>query len=486
MIMIVREELLVGGEWRKPGSSARVTVISPSTEEVIGKVPDAGTEDVDAAARAARRAFDEGTWREMPAADRAEILEHALQLMEPQLEEIGTLVTSEMGVPISIAGMLMPGALATGRFFLDVARDIEVSEVRHTQLGPAAVVREPVGVVASIAPWNGPFNMAVAKIMPALAAGCSVVYKPAPETPLDAFYIAEALTRAGVPAGVFNLITGGRDTGRSLVGHPAVDKVSFTGSTAAGREIGRECGASFKRVQLELGGKSAAIVLDDADIQTTMQGLAVGSFFNTGQVCASYSRVLVPRNRHDEMVGALVATAESFVVGDPFDPATTMGPLVSQRQRERVLGYIEAGKAEGAVVATGGGRPAGLDKGWYVAPTVFTGTDNAMRICREEIFGPVAAVLPYDTLDEAIAMANDSDYGLHGAVFTTDDEKAARVARAVRTGTFSVNSFTYNTEAPFGGVKCSGVGRDTGPEAVHAYYELKTVNLTPAMERLFA
>ncbi|MFV2177620.1 aldehyde dehydrogenase [Actinomadura sp. LOL_016] len=484
--MIVREELLVGGEWLRPVSDVRIDVVSPSTEGVVGQVPDAGVDDVDAAVRAARRAFEAGTWRGLPVAERAEVLERALRILESRIGEIGHLVTSEMGLPASAAGVQIPGAVATGRYFLDVARKDSTSEVRRTQAGPAAVIKEPVGVVASIAPWNGPFNMAIGKIVPALVAGCSVVYKPAPETPLDAFHIAEALVEAGLPGGVFNLVTGDRDAGRALAAHREVDKVSFTGSTAAGREIGRECGGSFKRVQLELGGKSAAIVLDDADIATTMQGLAVGSFFNTGQVCAAYSRVLVPSSRYDEVVDALVATAESFVVGDPFDPATTMGPLVSRRQRERVLGYIEAGKAEGAVVATGGGVPDGLDTGFYVQPTVFTGTDNSMRICREEIFGPVASVLTYDTVEEAVAIANDSDYGLHGAVFTGDPERAADVARRVRTGTFSVNSFTYNTEAPFGGVKNSGVGRDTGPEAVQSYYELKTVNLDEATEALFA
>ncbi|NMO91634.1 aldehyde dehydrogenase [Actinomycetospora sp. TBRC 11914] len=484
--MIVREELLVDGEWRKPSSAARIPVIDPTTEESIGEAPDVDAADVDTAVRAARRSFTDGPWRRLSEGERADVLERALSLLEPRLDEIGRLVTAEMGLPSSIAGIQIPGGLHVARWFLDVARNLPRSEVRQTQYGPAAVVREPIGVVASIAPWNGPFNMALSKIFPALVSGCSVVYKPAPETPLDGFPIAEALAEAGVPAGVFNLITGDRQAGAALVAHPEVDKVSFTGSTAAGREIGRECGASFKRMQLELGGKSAAIVLEDADVSTTMQGLAMGSFFNTGQVCASFSRVLVPRAREDEMVGALVATAESFVVGDPTDPATTMGPLVSARQRDKVLSLIEAGRAEGAVLATGGGAPAGLDRGFFVAPTVFTGATNDMRISREEIFGPVVAVQTYDSEDEAIKIANDSEYGLHGAVFTTDDEAAARVARAVRTGTFSVNSFTYNTEAPFGGVKCSGVGRDTGQEAVEAYYELKTINLTPSMERLFS
>lgn len=483
--MTVRDQLLVDGQWRGPSSSARIPVVSPSTGDVIGEVPDADAADVDAAVQAARRAFTAGGWQGRSVAERAEIIEAALALLEPRLAEIGRLVTSEMGLPTSIAGVQIPGALATGRYFLDVARKAALSDVRQTAYGPAAVVKEPVGVVASIAPWNGPFNMAIAKIVPALVAGCSVVYKPAPETPLDGFYIAQALVEAGVPDGVFNYVTGGPGAGRSLVAHAEIDKVSFTGSTAVGREIGRECGGSFKRLQLELGGKSAAIVLDDADIATTMAGLAVGSFFNTGQVCAAYSRVVVPNSRFDEVVGALVATAESFVVGDPFDPSTTMGPVVSRRQQERVLDYIGIGRSEGATVATGGGVPKGLEKGCYVQPTVFTNADNSMRISREEIFGPVVVVLTYDTVDEAVAIANDSDFGLHGAVFTSDPKRAAAVARQVRTGTFSVNSFTYNTEAPFGGVKCSGIGRDTGPEAVQAYYELKTINLTEDMTALF-
>jgi acyl-CoA reductase-like NAD-dependent aldehyde dehydrogenase len=391
-----------------------------------------------------------------------------------------------MGAPLTFTQQLIPAALAAGRYFVDVAQRLATAEIRRTTACPVAVLKEPVGVVASIAPWNGPFNMAIAKIVPALMTGCSVVYKPAPETPLDAFHIAAALNRAGLPPGIFNLITGNAQAGRALVSHPQVDKVSFTGSTGAGREIGRECGASFKRLQLELGGKSAAIVLDDADVAVTMGGLAAGCFANSGQVCAAYSRVLLPNSRYREFTEALVATAEAFVVGDPFEPTTTMGPLVSARQRERVLSYIDIGKAEGARVATGGAAPAELDTGFYVQPTVFVSADNSMRICREEIFGPVVSVLGYDTLEEAIAIANDSEYGLHGAVFTADPERAAQVARRVRTGTFSVNSFTYNIEAPFGGVKNSGVGRDTGREAVESFYELKTVNLGESMEPLFS
>jgi acyl-CoA reductase-like NAD-dependent aldehyde dehydrogenase/uncharacterized OB-fold protein len=483
--MYVRDALFIGGEWRQPVSPAVVEVVSPSTEDVIGSAPDAGEADVNAAVAAARRALDAGDWRNRPMAERIALIEQALILLKPRSDEIARLITSEMGAPISVTTQLVPGALWAARYFMGVAAELPVTEIRRG-MNTAAVLREPVGVVASIAPWNGPFNLAMAKIVPALLAGCSVVFKPAPETPLDVYHLVEALAEAGLPAGVLNLVTGGRETGEALVAHPDVDKVSFTGSTAAGHKIGAVCGEAFKRVQLELGGKSAAIILDDADLPTTMAGLAMGSFFNSGQVCAAYSRVLAPRSRYDEVVDALCATASSFVVGDPFDPATTMGPLVAQRQRDRVEGYLAIGAEEGARIGCGGGRPAGLPKGWYVEPTVFVDVDPKMRIAQEEIFGPVVAVIPHDGVDDAIRIANDSAYGLHGAVFTTDEEAALRVARRVRTGTFSVNSFVYNIEAPFGGVKESGVGRDTGREGLEAYFELKTVNIPPTMERLFA
>ncbi|MEW6471419.1 MAG: aldehyde dehydrogenase [Actinomycetota bacterium] len=484
--VLQRDAFFVGGEWRGPAGTGRIEIVSPSTEEVIGSVPEAGDADVDAAVGAARRAFDAGDWPRLAVAERTAVLERALQALEPRAAEIAAAVTAEMGVPIAIAEQLIPGAFWTARYFMGVAEREPLEELRAGALNTAAVLREPVGVVASIAPWNGPFNLAVAKIVPALAAGCTVVFKPAPETPCDVFYLAEALSEVGLPPGVLNIVTGGRETGAALVAHPGVDKVSFTGSTAAGRQIGAVCGEQFKRVQLELGGKSAAIILDDADLATTMQGLAMGSFFNSGQICAAFSRVLAPRSRYSEVVEALAATARSFVLGDPFDRATTMGPLVSERQRTRVEGYIAAGEKEGAKVVTGGGRPADLPQGWYVEPTVFADVDNSMRIAQEEIFGPVVAVIPHDGPDDAVRIANDSAYGLHGGVFTADEDAALRMARAVRTGTFSVNSFVYNIEAPFGGVKCSGIGRDTGREAVASYYELKTVNLPASMAERFS
>jgi acyl-CoA reductase-like NAD-dependent aldehyde dehydrogenase len=466
----------IDGEFVESSSDATIDVICPSTEEVVGAAPDAGSADLDRACQAARRSFDRGEWRRLPMTERADLLDRALDLLQPRLDEIGITVTTEMGVPISIAGQLMPMALSTGRFFTDAARSLELVDVRAGTT-PAAVVREPIGVVAAITPWNGPFNMMLSKVIPALVSGCSVVFKPAPETPIDAYYLAEALHDVGLPAGVFNLITGGRDIGAELVTHRAVDKVSFTGSTAAGRWIGEQCGRTFTRMQLELGGKSAAIVLDDADLGKVATAIASGTFFNTGQVCAALSRVLVPRAMVDDVSGALAAAGGSFVIGDPFEPTTTLGPLVSERQRDRVEGYIAKGVDEGGHIVSGGGRPESIDRGWFIEPTVFVGLDNSSTLAQEEIFGPVVTVIPHDGIDHAIELANQSDYGLHGAVFTEDPVDAAHVARGVRTGTFSINSFVYNIEAPFGGVKCSGVGRDTGLEGLLAYYELKTVNL---------
>lgn len=475
--MYDRDELIIGGERVKSTSGEYIDVISPSTEKVIGRAPDSNAEDVDRAVKAARRSFDAGVWREVPISNRISVIGAAVEHLRGQTDSIVELVTAQMGLPVSLCQQNIPAAYAAAQFFMGLAPSVAEAELRDGQV-PAAVLKEPVGVVAAIAPWNGPFNLAMGKIIPALLMGCSVVFKPAPETPLDVYLIAEALAAAGLPAGVLNVVTGGRETGDALVRHPGVDKVSFTGSTVAGRQIGEICGRDFKRVTLELGGKSAAIILEDADLGASLPGLAAGSFFNTGQVCASYSRVLAPRSRYDEIVAGVSAAAQSFKVGDPFDPTSTMGPLVAERQRNRVESYIEAGKAEGAQIVTGGGRPADLPHGWYVEPTVFANADNSMRISREEIFGPVVAVIPYSNEAEAIAIANDSDYGLHGAVFTQDDDAALRVARSIRTGTFSINSFNYNVEAPFGGVKCSGVGRDTGREALESFVELKTVNLT--------
>jgi acyl-CoA reductase-like NAD-dependent aldehyde dehydrogenase len=342
--------------------------------------------------------------------------------------------------------------------------------------GSTVVLRVPIGVVAAITPWNYPQSLAMFKIAPALAAGCSVVLKPAAETSLDAFQLAEAAREAGLPAGVLNVVPGHRETGRILVEHPGVDKVAFTGSTAAGRSIGETCGRLLRPVTLELGGKSAAIVLDDVDLPKVTGQLALATLQNQGQTCHLSTRVLAPRRRFGEVVDAVADMARSLQVGDPQDPDTRIGPLVSARQRERVEGYIEDGRRTGRIVA-GGSRPAGLDRGWYVEPTVVADPDPGARVVREEIFGPVLVVLPYDTVDDAIAMANDSDYGLGGTVWTQDEDRGLAIARAIETGTVGINSYKIDLGSPFGGVKSSGLGRELGPEGLASYFAVKSIFL---------
>ncbi len=479
------ERILIGGKWVHPSSDERIQVVSPSTEEIVGEVASAGPADADRAVRAARASFARGDWRHLDVDQRAAILERAFTILDSKADAIARTVTSEMGLPISAAVQQTPGSIGRSRWIVEQARELVRTEIRYGRVN-AAVLKEPVGVVAAIAPWNSPFNSILMKCVPALITGCSMVYKPASESPLDSFIVAETLGGAGVPDGVFNLVTGGRDVGRAMVAHPEIDKVSFTGSTTTGREIGSICGQNLTRVQLELGGKSAAIVLEDADLSVTIPQLVVGGFGNSGQICSALTRILIPERRYREVADALVAATETLRVGDPFDPATTTGPLVSRRQRDVVEGYIASGISEGAELLTGGRRPAGLARGWFVQPTIFGRAENSMRICREEIFGPVIALLPYRTVEDAIAIANDSPYGLHGAVFTQDSAAALRVARSIRTGTFSVNAFVYNTQAPFGGVKASGIGRDTGREGIEAYLELKTVNLDEGTQKLLS
>ena len=342
---------------------------------------------------------------------------------------------------------------------------------------PSFKVRhEPVGVVAAITPWNVPQSLAIVKLIPALLAGCSVVLKPSPETPLDVYLLCEAISDAGLPPGVVNMVPAGREVGEYLVGHPGVDKVAFTGSTAAGRTIARICGEQLKRCTLELGGKSAAIVLDDADLATTAQALKFASVANSGQICTNQTRILASRANYDNVVEAVVDMMRSMPVGDPSDPSTEIGPMVSHRQQERVEQYIALGQAEGAKTVFGGtGRPAGCDVGWYVRPTVFADADNCMRISREEIFGPVVCVIPFDDVDDAVRIANDTSYGLAGSVWTDDADLGRSIANRLRTGTVGINTFTADFMGPFGGFKESGMGRECGPEGLAAYTELKSV-----------
>jgi len=363
--------------------------------------------------------------------------------------------------------------------FLGVAGDYPWEERRVGSFGsPVVVRREPAGVVGVITPWNVPHFVTLAKLVPALLAGCTVVLKPAPEAPASGLVLGEILDQAGLPEGVVSVLPAGREVGEHLVTHPGVDKIAFTGSTAAGRRIAALCGNDLRRVTLELGGKSAAIVLDDADPGEVAQGLQMASLMNSGQACIAQSRILAPRSRYAEVVDAIAAMIDGLTVGDPLDMANYIGPMVARRQQERVGSYIELGEREGARRVVGGpGMPDGLDTGWYVRPTLFADVDNGMRIAREEIFGPVLCVIPYDGEDEAVRIANDSDYGLAGTVWTADVEHGVDVARRVRTGTVGINQYLLDFNSPFGGFKSSGIGREFGPEGIDAYVELKSVAL---------
>jgi aldehyde dehydrogenase (NAD+) len=476
--MNTQTQLFIGGEWIAPATSATIDVVSPHTEQVIGRAPEAREADVDRAVAAARTAFDTGPWPRMSGSERAEAMGRLLAALQQRSGDMAALITSEMGSPISFSqlGQVMAANMVLD-YFTRLAREYPFEEVRPGMLGPALVRREPVGVAAAILPWNAPQFIAMLKLGAALAAGATAVVKPAPETPLDSALLAEAIVEAGLPKGVVNIVPAGREVGEYLVTHPGVDKISFTGSTAAGRRIAALCGERLKRVTLELGGKSAAIVLDDADLGETIPGLLPAAMMNNGQACLAQTRILVSRRRYAEVVEALVEAVRAQQVGDPMDPQTFCGPLVAERQRQRVEGYIAAGKQEGARIAIGGGRPANLRTGWYVEPTVFTDVDNRMRIAREEIFGPVVVVIPYENADDAVRIANDSDYGLSGSVWTTNFDTGVDIARRVRTGSYTVNGFAMEFGAPFGGFKQSGIGRELGPEGLNAFLEPKTIHL---------
>jgi len=472
------DKLFIGGEWLSPTTAATIEVISPHSEEVVGRVPEAREGDVDRAAAAARAAFDQGPWPRMTPQERAAFMQRLLAALQGRADEMAVTITTEMGSPISFSnlGQVMASHMVL-EYFVNLARRYPFEEVRSGMLGPTLVRREPVGVAACIVPWNVPLFTTALKLGPALAAGCTVVLKPAPETPLDSILLADAVLEAEIPGGVINIVPAGREVGEYLVKHPGVDKVAFTGSTAAGRRIASLCGAQLKRVTLELGGKSAAIILDDADLGQAIPGLLPAAFMNSGQACVGQTRLLASRKRYREVCEAFSEAVRGMQVGDPMDPATLCGPLVAARQRDRVEGYIALGRKEGAKISVGGGRPAGLTKGWYVEPTVFVDVDNKMRIAQEEIFGPVVAVIPYDDEEDAVRIANESDYGLSGSVWTGNVDRGLAIARRVRTGTYTVNGFMMEFSAPFGGFKCSGLGRELGPEGLAAYLEPKSINL---------
>ncbi|GAA3766007.1 aldehyde dehydrogenase [Microbacterium kribbense] len=482
--MTVEDERLVGaravyagGRWSTAVTSTRIEVRNPYDRSLVGEVGDGSAVDVDVAVRAAREAFDHGPWPRMAASERAEWMRRLADELERRGPATARLVTNENGQPTSMS-RVTNGAVPAAhmRYYADLADQFVPEEERShvTRAGSSVVRSEPVGVCGLIVPWNFPQSLLTAKLAPAMAVGCTVVVKPAAETPLDAFVLAEAADAIGLPAGVINIVTGGRGTGAALVDHRGVDKIAFTGSTAAGRVIAARCGERLIPVTLELGGKSPAVVLDDANAEQTLQQLKSLSFMNSGQTCFLLSRVLVPRTRLDEFTDGLAAVAAGLVLGDPRDETTEQGPLVSERIRSRVRGYVDAGIADGARAVTGGRDLPGAD-GYFFEPTVFVDVDHASALAQEEVFGPVVIVAPYEDEDEAVALANDTTYGLGGAVFAAQDDRAMALARRIETGTVGINGYRPDLSVPFGGYKSSGLGRENGPEALGNFLKTKSI-----------
>ncbi|KOU41495.1 aldehyde dehydrogenase [Streptomyces sp. WM6378] len=476
--LVEHGQLFIGGELTDPLGSDVIEVISPHTEQVIGRVPHASRADVDRAVAAARKSFDEGPWARATPEERIEVVTRIKDAILVRHEEIAKSISSQNGSPYSWSVLAQAlGAMMVWDSAITVARQFPYEERRSGALGPILVRREPVGVVAAVVPWNVPQFVAAAKLGPALLTGCSVILKPSPESPLDSYILGEIAAEAGLPEGVLSILPADREVSEYLVGHPGIDKVSFTGSVAAGKRVMEVAARNLTRVTLELGGKSAAVILPDADLAATVAGVVPAAWMNNGQACVAQTRILAPRSRYDEIAEAFAAAAGALVVGDPLDAATQVGPLVAKRQQQRSLDYIRIGQEEGAKILTGGGRPAGLDRGWYVEPTLFGGVDNTMRIAREEIFGPVICLLPYGDEAEALRIANDSEYGLSGSVWTGDVEHGIDFGRKVRTGTFNVNTFSLDMLGPFGGYKSSGLGREFGPEGFSEYLEHKMIHL---------
>jgi acyl-CoA reductase-like NAD-dependent aldehyde dehydrogenase len=482
--IVEHDRLFIGGRWVEPAGGDTIEVVSPVTEQVVGRVPHATPADVDRAVAAAREAFDHGPWPRTTMAERIAVVTRIMDALAARHQELAELVTLQNGSPMafSVRGQALSAVGAFG-MALAAAAQFEQEAERLGTGGPVLVRREPVGVVAAITPWNIPQLTIAGKLAPALLAGCTVILKPSPETPLDANWLAALCAQAGLPEGVLSVLPAGRETGAYLVSHPGIDKIAFTGSVGAGKAVMAAAAQNLTRVSLELGGKSAAILLDDADLSVALPALVGGTCAaNSGQACVALTRVLVPSARYDEVAAALAAAFGALKVGDPSDPSTVVGPMVTRSQQQRNLDYIRTGQEEGAKVLTGGGVPEGLTTGWYVQPTLFGDVTNDMRIAREEIFGPVVCLIRYETEDEAVALANDSDFGLSGAVFGADAERAAEVARRVRTGTITVNGFRLDLAAPFGGYKNSGIGREFGLEGLSAYFEYKSVNLPAPAE----
>jgi len=469
-----RDKLYINGAWVPAHGGGTIEVVNPATEQVIGRIPAGTAEDAAAAAEAARAAF--GQWASTPPAERAALLTRLHQGLAARADEIANVISSELGMPLKLSRRIQAGLpAAVMESYARLAADYPFEE----RIGNSLVIKEPAGVTACITPWNYPLHQVVAKVAPALAAGCTVVLKPSELAPGSAFILAEIVHEAGTPAGVFNLVTGtGEIVGEALASHPAVDLVSFTGSIRAGSRVAELASRSVKRVTLELGGKSASLILDDADLAVAVKGTVAGCFVNTGQTCNALTRMLVPESLYDEAARLAVEAAASYPVGDPFAEGTRLGPLVSARQREQVREYIRRGIAERAELLCGGPEPPeGVDKGYFVRPTVFGRVKPGMTIAREEIFGPVLAIIPYRDEEDGVRIANDTVYGLGGAVWSGDRERAQRVARRMRAGQVEINGGSFNILAPFGGCKQSGYGRELGRYGLEEFLETKAIQM---------
>lgn len=470
------DTLFIGGTWTAPSTDAVIEVHSPATGAYVGKVPLAAPADVDAAVAAARDAFDNGPWPSTPPAERAAVIAKAVELMQERKELFTKLLADETGQPPTIVEtMQWLGSLGSLTYFAGAADDVTWREIRNGSYGQTLVTREPIGVVGAIVAWNVPLFLAVNKLGPALLAGCTVVLKPAAETPLSANALAQVFADAGLPDGVLSVVPGGVETGQALTANRDVDIFTFTGSSAVGREVGRRAADLLKPCTLELGGKSAAIILDDVDLATAVPMLVFSGVMNAGQGCVNQTRILAPRSRYDEVVDAVTTFVAALPVGLPDDPAAQVGPLINEKQRTRVEGYIAKGIDEGARLVCGGKRPEGLDTGFFVQPTVFADVDNTMTIAQEEIFGPVLCVIPYQDEADAIRIANDSDYGLAGSVWTSDVPRGIEISQQIRTGTYGINWYAFDPGSPFGGYKNSGIGRENGPEGVEHFTQHKSV-----------
>jgi len=477
---VLSENLLkrfyIDGKWIVPNSDKTLDLVSPVTEECFVRIPEASKSDVDRAVTAARQASDHGPWPRMSPKERSKYILAMGQQLKKRLPQLADLWVTQIGAPKSFAQYNVHFAPQLFEFYGELAaKHDDFSELREFPGGRANVIREPVGVAAIITPWNAPLPLLSYGVAPALAAGCTIVVKPAPETPLDAQVLAECAQLADLPPGVLNVLPAGREVGDYLIRKPEIDKVSFTGSVAAGKHIAEVCASRLARCTLELGGKSPAVILDDADLPTAIGAITPFGMPITGQVCFALTRVLVSKKRHDEVVEAYSKAVKSIVVGDPWLPDTQMGPLAMKRQLNKVLDYIEQGKRAGADLVTGGGQPMDINRGYYVEPTVFANVTTDMTIAKEEIFGPVVSVMPYEDEADAVRIANDTCYGLSGAVFTTSTEKGLAFAKKIRTGNVTLNGLNLQVSIPFGGYKQSGIGRVGGLEGLEAYQELKSI-----------